>query len=527
MSREFTLPDVGEGIAEAELSAWLVDVGETVQEDQPVVEVETDKSLVEIPSPVDGVVAELHADVGDLVSVGETLVTFYERDAAGEDLDEEADTGTEAGAPGATGAEPAEPDVRCEDRPDAEPTDEAPPESDPLAGSENGRVFARPGVRKLAREHGVSIDDLAGSGQGGRVVRADVLTAAQGDDDPSTDDGAAAVAGGGRQPERSRDGSTDGPAADAPAEDTAESAGRDRTLTTPAVRRVAAELGVDLEEVPAVSRRGDDAVVKEDAVRRYASERANPEQSAGTAGREEPEAKRSSAVSEERVPYRGIRRTIGEQMERSRYTAPHVTRHQQVDATKLVEMREELAAVADEEGFTLTYMPFVMKAVTAGLMEFPFLNSSLDEAAEEIVLKGEYNLGVATATDAGLMVPVVDDVDRKGVRQIATELDDLARKARERTIDREELGGSTFTITNIGPIGGFFGTPIINYPEAAILALGEIKLRPWVKDGEVVAAHTLPLSLSYDHRIIDGATGARFMNAVMDHLRNPELLLLE
>ena len=214
-------------------------------------------------------------------------------------------------------------------------------------------------------------------------------------------------------------------------------------------------------------------------------------------------------------------------MERSKYTAPHVTHHDQVDVTGLVEARGRLKDHAEERGTKLTYMPFVVKAIIAALNEHPILNSQLDEDSEEIVLKSDYNIGVATATDAGLMVPVVKNADRKGMLEIADEMRDLIESARDRSIARSDMQGGTFTITNFGAIGGEYATPVINYPETAILGLGAIKDRPWVVDGEVEARKVMTLSLSIDHRVIDGADAAQFVNTVKEYLENPELLLLD
>jgi pyruvate dehydrogenase E2 component (dihydrolipoamide acetyltransferase) len=256
-----------------------------------------------------------------------------------------------------------------------------------------------------------------------------------------------------------------------------------------------------------------------------------------------------TAATEERPaaettePYRGIRRTIGQQMEQSVYTAPHVSHHDTAVVDDLVETRAELKGRADERGISLTYLPFVMKAIVAALKEYPILNSSLDEDEEVIRIKHDYNIGVAVATDAGLMVPVVEAVDEKGLLQIASEVRELSERARDRDLAREEMQGGTFTVTNFGAIGGEYATPIINYPETAILGLGALEQRPVVEEseatesprtgsgatasGEVVAAHTLPLSLSIDHRVIDGAEAANFTNTVIEYLENPRLLLLE
>ncbi|MFW6435274.1 MAG: dihydrolipoamide acetyltransferase family protein, partial [Halovenus sp.] len=225
-------------------------------------------------------------------------------------------------------------------------------------------------------------------------------------------------------------------------------------------------------------------------------------------------------------PYRGIRRTIGNQMQAASSTIPHATHHDTAVVPRLVESREKLTERADEQGISLTYMPFVMKAIVAGLKQHPVLNTELDEDDEEIRYKEYYNVGIAVATDAGLMVPVVEDVDQKGLLELASEITELIERARDREISREEMQGGTFTVTNFGAIGGEFATPIINKPETAILGVGELTERPVVEDGEVVARHTLPLSLSIDHRVIDGAEAAAFTNTVIEYLEEPSLLLL-
>ncbi|WP_247005698.1 dihydrolipoamide acetyltransferase family protein [Halorientalis litorea] len=499
----FELPDVGEGVAEGEIIQWLVAPGDSVTEDQPVVEVETDKAVVEVPSPVDGTVAELRAAAGEVVPVGEVIIVF---DEAGEETDEAATTGdTEpAGASGATG------------------------NGDTPA---DGRVFAAPSARRLARELGVDISAVEGSGPSGRVTEGDVRAAA---------DGEAADTGEGT-------GETADPDASAAVDDGTAST-RERTLAVPSTRGVARELDVDLGSVPATERRDGEAFVTAEAVREYAETQqaaqaadAAAASAAGAADADPADAERVSAGDTdeeattpgvaERVPYRGVRRTIGEQMEQSKFTAPHVTHHDREDVTELVEMRDRSQSRAADRGVDLTYLPFVLKAVVAGLREYPILNSRLDEDAGEIVVHGDYNVGIATATDAGLMVPVVEHVDEKSILDIAAETRTLVEKARDRSIAREEMQGGTFTVTNFGAIGGEYATPVINYPETAILGLGAVRERPWVieDDGEssVAPRHVLPLSLSIDHRVVDGAEAARFTNTVMDYLRDPELLLLE
>ncbi len=511
--REFTLPDVGEGVAEGELVSWLVSVGDPVREDQPVAEVETDKALVEIPSPVDGTVRELHAEAGELVPVGDVLVSF---DVAKADDPSAAEGG----------------DSTTADREVPTDADGATDSGDAEVPTPGGRIFAPPRVRRLAREEGVDLADIVEAG--GRITEADVRAAAA--DDAGTQ-GASRVSG-----EPADDAGTQGasrvsgePADDAGTQGASrvsgESADRDRTLAAPATRRLAGELDVDIDAVPAVEKRDGEAFVTPEAVREYAERRGRRDD------RESGDVPAPDAAAggderrERREPFRGVRRTIADAMVESKYTAPHVTHHDEVDVTRLVEARERLEPVAAERGVRLTYTPFVVKAVVAALTEFPELNATLDEEHEEIVYREYYHVGIATATDVGLMVPVVEDADRKGLLEVAAEIGELAERARDRSIAPEELRGSTFTITNVGAIGGEYATPILNRPEVGILATGEIGRKPRVvdRDGEetIEPRSVLPLSLTIDHRLIDGAVAARFTNAVMEYLEDPALLLLE
>ena len=526
MVREFKLPDVGEGLTEAEIVAWLVDVGETVSEDQPVAEVETDKAVVEVPSPVNGTVKEILAEAGEMVPVGTVIITF---DVEGEASTAE-DTPAETG-----GAERADTESAADSDGASEPT--------------GGRTFAAPTTRRLARELDVDLGTVDGSGPGGRITEGDVRAAAE-----AADEGADASPEAGPKSATRRvgdDGSSGADAGTGEASGTpqpAERADRDRTLAAPASRKLASEEGIDLDAVPTDRTRDGEAFVTPAEIEAYAeAQRRAQEADAEAVSAAGEEAASGGAVrasgEDERIPYRGVRRTIGKQMERSKYTAPHVTHHDEADVTELVETRGRLKERAEERGSSLSYMPFVLKAVVAGLREFPILNAQLDEESEEIVVRGEYNVGIATATDAGLMVPVVKHADSKGLLEIADEMNDLVSKARDRSIAREEMQGGTFSITNFGAIGGEYATPIINHPETAILGLGAIKDKPRVVDSEarrasndasgdaaskaVVPRKIMTLSLSIDHRVIDGAEAARFTNAVIEYLESPELLLLE
>ncbi|TYT61652.1 dihydrolipoamide acetyltransferase family protein [Natrialba swarupiae] len=539
MVREFELPDVGEGVAEGELVSWLVEEGDAVSEDQPIAEVETDKALVDVPSPVDGTIRELRYEEGDVIPVGDVFVTFdVDGEEPVESTDDAADTAGDdpesaehgAGSPDATGAE-----------------------ADEVATPQD-RVFAPPRVRRLAREEGIDLTSIQGSGPGGRITAADVRSAVAGDSQASTGSGVTSAdapadsdAKTGSDVTAASDAETTadtrtGPETDSratsPPPSSLESADRDRTLAAPATRRIAREKGIDLDSVPAVEEREGEAFVTSEAVENYAAaqKRAqDADRAAVEAGKPVGGAGTDAFApgeSERREPFQGVRKRIAEAMVESKYSAPHVTHHDEVDVTALVETRERLKPRAEERGINLTYMPFITKAVIAALKEYPEMNAVLDEENEEIVYRDYYNIGIAAATDNGLMVPVVENADRKGLLSLSSETNELAKKARERSISPSELRGSTFTITNVGGIGGEYATPILNYPESGILGVGEIKRKPRVvtdENGEesIEPRSVLTLSLSFDHRLIDGAVGARFTNTVIEHLENPELLLLE
>lgn len=505
MVREFKLPDVGEGVAEGELVSWQVEEGDTVTEDQAVAEVETDKAIVEIPSPVNGTVRELCAEEGEVVPVGNVLLTF---NVEGEE-EEPAESTTES-AESEEGTDSQEQVAEADAPEDTEETE-----------TPEGRVFAAPSARRLARELGVDIASVDGTGPSGRVSEHDVRTAAESTTDSESEEEAETepVETKPAAETETAGGSTTATAA-APTQ--VEAANRERTLAAPATRRLAEEQGIDINAVPSTEERDGQAFVTPEAVREYAEaqQHAQAADAAAIASGE-------TGPREERIPYRGIRRSIGKQMQKSKFTAPHVTHHDSIDVTELVETRAELKEIAEERGIKLTYMPFVLKAIVAALKDYPYLNSALDEENEEIVVKNYYNIGIAVATDDGLMVPVLKNVDQKDMLQLSSEMNELVEKARDRTITRDEMQGGTFTITNFGAIGGEYATPIINHPEVGILGLGELKKRPVVVGDDVEARYTLPISMSIDHRIIDGAVVASFANQLLEYLHNPRLLLLE
>jgi len=284
-------------------------------------------------------------------------------------------------------------------------------------------------------------------------------------------------------------------------------------LAAPATRRLARELGIDITSVKGT---GPNGRVTDDDLRAPVPAVADA-----------PKAPPAADGNEERVPLRGVRKIIAERMTKSFHTIAQVTLVDEVDMTELVLLKEAFKGSAEKRGVKLTFLPFVIKAVIPALKEFPYVNSTLDEGNSEIVLKKRYNLGIATDTPGGLLVPVLKDADKKDIFQLSAEIEKLAGMARTGELGREEVQGSTFTITNLGSIGGLFATPIVNYPEVAILGTHRISKRPVVRDGKIESRDMMYLSLSFDHRVMDGAYGARFMNRVIDIIQDPKKILSE
>lgn len=300
-----------------------------------------------------------------------------------------------------------------------------------------------------------------------------------------------------------------------------------KVLATPVARQLAKDLNIDITTVNGTGPNG--RVMKEDIYR--AKEKPAPVQIKAPETIAVPKVVKQPLVINdervERIPLTRIRKTIAEKMSQSRFTIPHTTAMDEINITELDKLRSKYKDILKDEDVNLTYLPFIIKATIAVLKEFPEFNSSLDEEKEELVLKHFYHIGIATDTDRGLMVPVVRDADKLTILELAKAIQDITSRAKENKVELSELKGSSFSITNYGSIGGYFGIPIINYPEAAILGLGRVVKKPIVKDDEIVIAKVLPVSLSYDHRTIDGASGARFINKLKELLSNPDMLLLK
>ncbi|MCP3920766.1 MAG: pyruvate dehydrogenase [bacterium] len=519
---EFKLPDIGEGIAEGEIVQWKVETGETVEEHQPIVEVMTDKATVEVPAPAAGRITKILAAEGDTIPVGDVI--FH--------LDE----GGGAVAPSAPAA------------PARVPTPAATPAATPV-GAAGGAVieFKLPDIGEgIAEGEIVQWKVAAGASVEEHQPIVEVMTdkatvevpapaagtivqilAAEGETVPvgtvifHLQTGAAVpVAAPAAAPV-----AVAAAAASAPSTNGHSSA---KVLAVPSARRVARELGIDLGRVPGSGRNG---VIRRADVESFAS-------SVPAAAVAAPAAPTAPVVAapippageDIRRPFRGVRRKIADAMVRSKTTAMHFTVVEEVDVTDLVAVRAKAKAIGKESGVNVTYMPFIMKAVASALAKFRSLNGHLDEGTQEIVNPAAIHLGIATDTPNGLIVPVVPNVQAKGLLQLTTELADLAARTREGRVKPEELRGSTFTITNAGNIGGTLATPIINFPDIAILGVHRIVKRPGVvetPDGDQIAVRQyMNFSCSVDHRLADGADAARMLAYLRTLLENPGLIAL-
>ncbi|EGQ1726826.1 dihydrolipoamide acetyltransferase family protein [Staphylococcus pseudintermedius] len=432
MAFEFRLPDIGEGIHEGEIVKWFVKAGDTIEEDDVLCEVQNDKSVVEIPSPVSGTVLEVLVEEGTVAVVGDIIVKIDAPDA--EEMEFKGGHSNDA---------PAKVEEATEEAPQEEA---APAAQEAVEVDENRQVKAMPSVRKYARDNNVNIKAVNGTGKNGRITKEDVD---------------AYLNGGGQA---------------ATAQDTA-SAESSEASTAPAA------------SAPAVSTEGE--------------------------------------FPETTEKISAMRKAIAKAMVNSKHTAPHVTLMDEIDVQELWDHRKKFKEIAAEQGTKLTFLPYVVKALVSALKKYPALNTSFNEEAGEVVQKHYWNIGIAADTDRGLLVPVVKHADRKSIFQISDEINELAVKARDGKLTSDEMKGATCTISNIGSAGGQWFTPVINHPEVAILGIGRIAQKPIVKDGEIVAAPVLALSLSFDHRQIDGATGQNAMNHIKRLLNNPELLLME
>ncbi|MEK4554710.1 dihydrolipoamide acetyltransferase family protein [Jeotgalicoccus sp. FSL K6-3177] len=414
MAFEFKLPDIGEGIHEGEIAKWLIAEGDKINEDDVLVEIQNDKAVVEIPSPVDGTVSKIHVEEGEVTTVGTTIVTIDDgsEDSGSSDKAEESPN-------------------KEEKQPDKDKSD-----SDKI-------VIAMPSVRKFARENDVDIKEVTGTGKNGRILKEDIENF------------------------------------------------------------------------------GTEAAESEQA------EETKEETSASSEGTQKAPLKQQTGELETREKMSGMRKAIAKAMVNSKHTSPHVTHIDEVEVDALWAHRKKFKEIAAEQGVKLTFLPYVVKALVSALKKYPELNTSIDNETFEVIQKHYYNVGIAADTEKGLVVPVVKDADKLSMFEISDEINELATKARDGKLSSDEMKGGSVTISNLGSAGGKWFTPVINQPEVAILGIGRIEEQPVVRDGEIVAARVLALSLSYDHRQIDGATAQNALNHIKRLLNNPDLLLME
>ena len=432
--QEFKLPDLGEGMQEAEVVEWLVKAGDTLKLDQTMLKVETDKAIVEIPSPVAGRVAEIRVQDGQVAKVGDVLIVFESTTSANGGSSTPSKSFTSASAT-----------IQSASMPSSTPVSQTP--------ATKQRVLAAPAVRKLAFELEVDLEKVAPSLANGRVSIEDVRAYVESEKDSSLPSASSPVL--------VEEKEADQPVSQAPT-----------TLT----RKI---------EHPVVP------------------------------------------VQDERQPLKGLRKRIAEHMERSWRTIPHATAFDEVDGGALATFREALKPTAEKRGVRLTYIPLLIKLLIPLLKEFPIFNASLDEENSEIIYHRSYHIGVATSSPEGLLVPVMRNADHLTLMEIASNLEHLIEGAKKRTLALSELSGSTFTLNNVGSFGGSTGTPIINYPEVAILAVGRLQDKAIVQQGTVIVRPMMPLALSFDHRLIDGAMAGAFLARFKELVENPQQLMLD
>ncbi len=425
----FKFPDIGEGITEGKILEWFAKKGQTINEGDPVVKVETDKVVADIPCPKTGIVKNTFGKVGEVINVDDALIEL-EIEGEPDEIDEEAATVKveEAGFGVVGEIEDAATDAFLPAT--GEGLEAA---KDEVEKEETRRALATPVARKMAKDLGVDINTVRGTGPGGRVMKADIKRAF------------------------------------------------DEKQTGP-------KTGV---------------------------------KSATASTIPEPVEGRTEVVE-----LTQIRKTIAARMVESRFTAPHTTTFEEVEISRLIDIRSEKKDQLAEQGVKLTYLPFIIKAVVHALKNHRTLNCRLDMQHNRVIYNNYYNIGFAADTPDGLIVPVIKDADRKSIIELANELKDKSERARERKLTLDELKDSTFSVTNYGSIAGIYGVPIINYPNVAILGIGRIVQKPIIKNGEIVPGNMLPLSLSVDHRIVDGADAARFIRDVMMLLADPVAMLV-
>ena len=531
-SLKFKFPDTGEGVTEGQFLEWKITEGDEVEEDQIVGEAETDKAVVDIPAPADGKVKELKASPGDTVSVGDVIMILdtdseVENESSEEQVDEEPDTSdetdeseedkssdtssnTDAVMGGAPSASSYDEEKSAEEELDKENEEKDRPD--------NSDVLAMPRVRKKTREEGINLSNLEVDG---RITLEDL----EGLDSGSVESESSSSTD--KKRNRSEKSGEDSDGAENDSESIEIS---DDVNARPSVRKLARKHHIELSMIEGSGRDGE--ITREDVLD-AADELEDDSESEEINAEDEQEENKDSSVDRpevetegdvERVKMSGVRKITAERMAQSSSEAATVTHIEKADITELVELRESIKSDVDAH---LTYLPFIMKACVAALREHPKLNSEFDGENNEIVQKNFYDFNIAVDTERGLMVPKIEGVDNRNMVDLAEQIADKASRAQEGDLSKDELEPGTFSITNLGVIGGEAFTPIIYPPQSAILGIGKIQETAEVVDGEIVPRKTVKLSLSYDHRVVDGAEAAKFMNKIVKDLENPKNLIID
>ena len=488
MASDFILPDLGEGIHEAEVLNVMVQEGQTVKEDQPILEVETDKAVVEIPSPHAGVIAKIHVKAGQTVTVGSVMISYDLEVVPGKSKPAKSENAktvksedgevaaksagdSQAATNGKNGAAAVQSNGKSSGA-NQVPAQVEQQASFPRSGE--GPVPAAPATRRLARELGIDLSLVMGTGPAHRVSNEDVKNYAE---------------GGGNQ---NGGGQSNGA-----------SAAPSKTESQKPEQSLQSKYGQGADE------KGTRTEFSQMTAQPF----------------ELPDFNKFGNT--ERIPLKSLRRKIAMSMTQSWTHIPHVTTFDEADVTEIDKLRARYEGEVKKKGGKLTLTVLTLKGVVSALKKYPQFNASLDEKTSEIVFKHYYNIGIAVATERGLIVPVIKDVDKKGLVELSAELAEIAEKTRAGKIELERLQGGTFTITNIGAIGGTGAVPMINFPECAILAMARAVLKPVVKEGTIQPGLILPLSMSFDHRIADGAEAAFFVQHIVKMLQEPFTFILE
>lgn len=527
MATDVKLPELGEGVTEGELVKWLVKPGDTVKADQPIAEVLTDKATVEVPSPVAGLVKDLKFKSGDVVKVGATMITL---DGAGATTSAPKATTPAAAAPVASVSAGKTSDIKLPELGEGVTEGElvkwlVKPGDTVKADQAIAEVLTDKATVEVPTPLAGKVKDL--KFKSGDVVKVGSILI--------TLEAGASMAPAGAHREVPAAVQTPVAVAHAsPTSSTAASSGifppvaDSKVLATPATRRLAREIGVDINTLGGSGLAG--RVTREDVISaKGGAGSSSPAKSPATPGMIAPKPSYQGPVgaAEERIPMIGIRKKIAENMQRSKLVIPHFTIMDEAKVDAMVAMRESLKEHAEKNGTKITYLPIVMKALIATIREFPMFNASIDDAAGEIVYKKYFNLGFAADTPNGLVVPVIKNADQKSILEISKEILDLSKRARDGKLKPDEMKGATITVTNIGSIGGTYATPVINHPEVAILGMYKIDEKPVIKNGQLTAIKVMNYTMTADHRLIDGAVAARFLAAFIARIENPAKLLVE